>query len=72
MVWSQGGADYTVSPSPSTITGVVARGFRSSSVPVTHEGYLIESHRPLLPSSGPHKLIALSLIATLSRCQRNE
>ena len=65
MVWSQGGADYTLSALfRSTITGVVARGFRSSSVPVTHEGYLIESHRPLLPSLGPHKLIALSLSVT--------
>ena len=47
-----------------TITGVVVRGFRSSSVPVTHEGYLVESHRPLW--FGPHKPIALSL-TTLSR-----
>ena len=39
MVWSQGGADYT--------TGVVVQGFRSSSVPVTHKGYLVESRRPL-------------------------
>ena len=31
----------------STITGVVVQGFRSSSVPVTHEGYLVESHRAL-------------------------
>ena len=46
----------------STNTGVVVRGFRSSSVPVTYEGYLVESRRPLWPSSGPHKLIALSLI----------
>ena len=30
-----------------TITGVVVRGFRSSSVPVTHKGYLVESRRPL-------------------------
>ena len=36
----------------STITGVVAQGFRSSSVPVTDEGYLVESHRPLLPKFG--------------------
>ena len=47
-----------------TITGVVVRGFRSSSVPVTHEGYLVESRRPLW--FGPHKPIALSLTA-LSR-----
>ena len=47
-----------------TITGVVVRGFRSSSVPVTHEGYLVESRRPLW--FGPHKPIALSL-TTLSR-----
>ena len=33
----------------STITGVVVtgHGFRSSSVPFTHEGYLVESCRPL-------------------------
>ena len=31
----------------STITGVVVQGFRSSFVPVTHEGYLVESHGPL-------------------------
>ena len=42
------------------ITGVVVEGFRSSSVSVTHEGYLVEAHRPLW--FGPHKLIALSLI----------
>ena len=47
-----------------TITGVVVRGFRSSSVPVTHEGYLVESRRP--PWFGPHKPIALSL-TTLSQ-----
>ena len=34
--------------------------FRSSSVPVTHEGYLVESRRALWFS--PHKPIALSLI----------
>ena len=45
-----------------TITGVVVRGFRSSSVPVTHEGYLVESRRPLW--FGPHKPIVFS---TLSR-----
>ena len=27
--------------------GVVVQGFRSSSVPVTHKGYLVESRRPL-------------------------
>ena len=43
-----------------TITEVVIQDFRSSSVPVTHEGYLVESRRPLW--FGPHKLIALSLI----------
>ena len=47
-----------------TITGVVVRGFTSSSVPVTHEGYLVESRRPLW--FGLHKPIALSL-TTLSR-----
>ena len=31
----------------STTTGVVVQGFRSSSVPVTHEGYLVELRRPL-------------------------
>ena len=31
----------------STITGVVVQGFGSSSVPVTHEGYLVKSRRPL-------------------------
>ena len=31
----------------STVTGVVVQGFRSSSVPATHEGYLVESRRPL-------------------------
>ena len=31
----------------STITGVVVEGFRSSSVPVTHEGCLVESRRLL-------------------------
>ena len=31
----------------STITGVVVQGFRSSSVSVTHKGYLVESCRPL-------------------------
>ena len=31
----------------STNTGVVVRGFRSSFVPVTHEGYLVKSRRPL-------------------------
>ena len=51
-----------------TITGVVVRGFRSSSVPVTHEGYLVGSRRPLW--FGPHKSIALSL-TTLSRHSRS-
>ena len=31
----------------STITGVVVLGFRSSSVAVAHEGYFVESRRPL-------------------------
>ena len=47
-----------------TITGVVVWGFRSSSVPVTHEGYLVESCRLLW--FRPHNPIALSLTA-LSR-----
>ena len=49
----------------STNTGVVVRGFRSSSLPVTYKGYLVESRRPLWPSSGPHKLTAV--FNTLSR-----
>ena len=32
---------------PEHLTGVLVQGFRSSSVPVTHEGYLVESRRPL-------------------------
>ena len=45
---SQGGVDYNiVSPLHSTITGVVVRGLRSSSVAVAHEGYLVQSRRPL-------------------------
>ena len=44
----------------STITGAVVWGFRSSSVAVAHEGYLVESAD--LSGSDPHKLIALSLI----------
>ena len=31
----------------STITGVVVLGFRSSSVAVAHDGYSVESRRPL-------------------------
>ena len=31
----------------STIAGVVVQGFTSSSVPVTHDGYLVKSRRPL-------------------------
>ena len=31
----------------STIAGVVVQGYRSSSVPVIHEGYLVKSRRPL-------------------------
>ena len=45
----------------STITGVVVWDFRSSSVAVPHEDYLVESRRDL-SGSGPHKLIAMSLI----------
>ena len=52
MVWSQGGAASPFRAGAVTIAGVVVRGFRSSSVPVTHDGC----------ESGPHKLIALSLI----------
>ena len=50
----------------STIAGVVVQGFRSSSVPVTHEGYLVKHDD--LSGSGPHKIIALPL--TLSRHSR--
>ena len=50
-------------PFQSTITGVVVLGFRSSSVAVTHDGYLVESAD--LSGSGPHKLIAV-FINTLS------
>ena len=53
---------YTVSPFLKHKYWSCGRGFRSSSVPVTYKGYLVESRRPLWPSSGPHKLIALSLI----------
>ena len=45
MVWSQGSAGYTASRS--TIAEDVVQGFRSSSVSVTHKGYLIKSRRPL-------------------------
>ena len=45
----------------STDTGVVVWGFRSSSVAVVHEGYLVESRRPLC-MVGSYKLIARSLI----------
>ena len=59
MVWGEGGADYTASPFPdhnywSCGTG---HGFRSSSVPVTHEGYLVKSHRPLWLGSSPRLYI---------------
>ena len=48
VAWSQGGVDYNiVSPFHSTITEVVVRGLRSSSVAVAHEGYLVQSRRPL-------------------------
>ena len=57
MVCSQGSAEYTASRS--TIAEVVVQGFRSSSVPVTHEDYLVKSRRPLRSDS--HKLIALPL-----------
>ena len=38
---SQGGVDYIVSPFHSTVTGVVVRGLRSSSVAVAHKCYLV-------------------------------
>ena len=58
--WSQDGVDYIfVSPFHSTITRVVVRGLKNSSVAVAHGGYLVQSHRPLR-GSVPHKLIALS------------
>ena len=48
MVWSQGGADYTASPFPrAQLLQLWYRVLRISSVPVTHEGYLLESRRPL-------------------------
>ena len=65
MVWSQGGADYTASLFLSTITGVVVQGFRSSSVPVTHKGYLVESCIPLWFGSSQANR---SVFNTLSRC----
>ena len=45
-----------------TITGVVVRGFRSSSVAVTHEGIFGRVTRADLSGSGPHKLMQLSII----------
>ena len=60
-LWSQGGADYTASPFPEH---VVVQGFRSSSVPVTHEGYLVESRRPLWFGSSQANY---SVFNTLSR-----
>ena len=47
-VWSQGRVQTTLSALFwSTITVVVVWCFRSSSVDVAHEGYLVESRRPL-------------------------
>ena len=56
QLWNQDSLGYgygvrvvqTTLPAPfqSTITGVVVLGFRSSSVAVTHDGYLVESRRP--------------------------
>ena len=49
---------------PEHLTGVVVQGFRSSSVPVTHEGYLVESRRPLCFGSSQANR---SVFNTLSR-----
>ena len=61
MVWSQGGA---ASAGAVAIAGVVVRGFRSSSVPVTHDGYLVESRTPLWVGSSQ---ASHSVFNTLSR-----
>ena len=50
LVWSQGGVDYTASPIPERwqlLELSRVQGFRSSSVPVSREGYLVESRRSL-------------------------
>ena len=60
-VWSQGGANYTASLFRSTITGVVVQGFRSSSIPVTHEGYLVSVLPPF-----PHRFqVPVTLVPTV-------
>ena len=46
----------------STIAGVVVQGFRSSSVPVTHEGYLVKSRRPLRFGSSQANRSAFNVI----------
>ena len=51
----------------STITGVVVQGFRSSSVPVTHEGYLVESRSSQANHSVFNTLSRHSLLAAVSR-----
>ena len=66
MVWSPVVQSTLQALFRSTIARVVVQGFRSSSVPVTHEG--IWSSHADLSGSGPHKLIALPL--TLSRHSR--
>ena len=55
VLWNQDSLWYGVRVVQSTlqalfrsiIAGIVVHGFRSSSVPVTHEGYLVKSRRPL-------------------------
>ena len=74
MVWSQGSAEYT--ESRSTIAEVVVQGFRSSSVPVTHEGYLVKSRRPLRFGSSQANSSAFNtepalLLAAVSRSHVN-
>ena len=47
MVWSQDGSASPFRAGAVTIAGVVVLGFRSSSVPVTHDGCLVESRTPI-------------------------
>ena len=50
----------------STIAGVVVQGFRSSSVPVTHEGYLVKSCRHLRFGSSQANRSAFNTEPTLT------
>ena len=59
----------------STITGVVVWGCRSSSVAVAHEGYLVESRRPLWFGSSQancrlYKYTEHSPLAAVSEAER--